>query len=165
MFELVTAFFIGLVAWEIILFIVTLLLFRLSFKRESGFMFAIAAGAIWFYFLKLDFNFMTIAFYLAIGFGWMIFKFRRHVYKTIERYKEINMTKKLSYNASKVKERIFYEADADAVFYWIIAWPASMIGFMLHDFANYVYKQLKIMLNNIVDNMMLKAGFKETPNE
>lgn len=166
MFEFVTAFFVGLAVWEMFVLGLAFLLVGVSFNKESGSMFAIAVGAIAFYFLKLDFNLVTIGSYLAIGFGWMIFKFRRHAYETIENYKEINIRNKAkgadTYSEAEVKKRIFSEADADAVFYWIVAWPASMIGFALYDFSKYVYEQIKVMLSNIVDNMMLKAGFAET---
>lgn len=166
MFEAISAFFVALAVWELALFGVAILLVGLSFNKESGAMFAVAVGAIMFYFLKLDLTFTTIASYLAIGFGWMIFKFRRHAYETIAYYKRINLdtSSKTVYTEDEVKRKIFSEADADAVFYWIVAWPASMIGFALYDFSKYVYEQIKGMLNNIVDNMMAKAGFAATVN-
>lgn len=166
MVETITAFFVALTIWEIGAFAIAVFLFGGSFFKESGTMFALGLGALLFYFFKIDLNLVSIGIFLGIGFAWMVFKFRGHAYETIERYKEWNISNKANdakiYSEEEVKRRIFSEADKDVIFFWITAWPVSMVGFMLYDISKYVYDKIKVMLSNIVDNMMLKAGFAAT---
>lgn len=150
------AFFAALVWWELGLFAVAILVSGYSLNSEGGTLFAAAVGALVFYFFGVDFSFVNIGIYLALGMGWFVFKFRNHVRNVIDEAKETG-----GYTKSEVKSAIYRNINADVVFFWIIAWPFSIIGFFVNDFAVYIYKRLRVMMGNIVDNMIAAAGFKD----
>lgn len=153
----ITGFFAALVWWEIGLFAIALIVGGFSLNNEGGALFTAAIGVLLFYFFGVDFNLINIGIYLAAGMAWFVFKFRNHVRNVIDECKEADS----EYTKSDVKYKIFRDIDADVVFFWIVAWPFSLIGFFINDFAVYVYKRLRGMMGNIVDNMIAKAGFKD----
>lgn len=157
--DLGLAFFAGLVAYEIGLFIILIIAFGFSLNRETS------LGVVAIFIVMFTWNWTGtgslygaltawevlygLAVWIAIGLFWSRFKWGDLVDKVIEQ------SKKLKYVKTKqdVKNQIDREKSYDTIAFWILLWPFSVAGFFLTDFIDRVWKQIVDRLYKIYDRI------------
>lgn len=156
-FEVVFAFFAGLIWWEILAFIVfsgfiigvawnekaivpVVLLTVMLFWNWSG------SGSV----LTLD-SLLNSAFfllgYLLIGVLWSFKKWRDNVATAIKEYK----------TEREVRYHLDTSYDIDNNLYWVTFWPFSVIGFLLGDLVQQLIERFKGAYTYITNKMINDA--------
>jgi len=157
--DFLLGFFVGFVWWEWLLFAACVILTGISLNKESGLGFLILMAIGGYFLFNVHLTVGMVVTYIVAGICWLLFKFNRHVHKTIAYYQDLQ-TNNNRYSKANVRTRIFQDADIDTVFFWFIAWPFSMAGFFCYDFMEMMYTKFVKMVSGHVDKMLEAAGFE-----
>jgi len=176
--DFVMGFFTGLLVWEWILLVIVFGGSCMSLYNESGYAWVVLAGIGFVYFVQPHLTVINVLLYLAIGGGWMFFKFRRHANRIIDKIKIQDANAKANYEervktvnnvdniaapkastAEEVKGRVMYAIDGDVLSFWMMAWPFSVFGFVFYDMLKEFFSKVLKFFGTYVDKMIAKAGF------
>jgi hypothetical protein len=152
---IITGFVLGLVWWQMGLFVVLVIGCIWSLSLESAFVFistlAFLVGIPWAgassFIATLTFSgvvWYTVSF-IGIGLMWSFFKWRLFVIDMIKKYD--------NYNKEKLKDKIQSEKDYDVIVFWILAWPFSMLGYLVNDFIIDLTRKLVDKIYTVYDKI------------
>ncbi len=171
--ELVGAFFVGLVWWEIILFGILVLGFLFSLGNETS-IGAVAALGVLFVMswtgvgaLYSVVSFSTLIWggivYLIIGLFWSFWKWRLLVSRVIRLMTSSDSNR--VYDKNEIKREISRRKDYDTIVFWILVWPFSALGYFVNDFiidmVRKFVEKIYTVYDKIADNMINAAGLKD----
>lgn len=80
--------------------------------------------------------------YLPLGFGWSLFRWKKHAKKVIENAKKDSS----SYYKSEYKRRLKPSENISKIVNWIVAWPFSFLATILDDVFDAIYDFVKYKL-------------------
>lgn len=159
MIEVVLAFLAGwLLNWYAL---IGLCVFGIVAEHNDGRGFAVfaalVAATVSFFFFNLtiaDLLMFGLA-YLAVGFGWSFWRYRRYVVAEVERINNSNIKNdhgQRDHAIDKLKPR----NHTDTIIAWVIIWPFSaienLVGDLITGLQTLVTKTFKAVYNNIYES-------------
>jgi hypothetical protein len=149
----VLAGIMSLVWWEIILLLALFIFGSVSLAKESGIGFVIVGIITVFVLFGLEpisffESIKLIGTYIAVGFIWSFIKWflyvrdrKKHIddvvhpseYRIDDKENNANFTFSYEYRDKLFLKRVNSNIDKDIIFFWIIAWPFSVLGFIFGD--------------------------------
>jgi len=167
----------GLVWWQFVLMFIWMIAWGFSLHEESGLGFFALVAIFIYFFTTINITLFGVGVYMLLGVLWVLFKFRLHAKKTIDRAKKKNddaeklNAERLTGNSNRslqtkitktdVRAEIFRKMNSDTLFFWGIAWPFSVLGFFLYDFLELVAKKLIKLFGGYVDKLIDAADFSD----
>lgn len=157
--EALFAFGAALVWWEIILIAILSLSFGWSLLIESATISGIALAIFFWVFIGTTGTMtwggvaIALAVYIIIGLAWSIFKWRNFVKKKKEEYIIRCDRYNRSYDADSLRSDIAAAKNHDVIGFWIIAWPFSVIAYLIGDFVADLIKKLVNNMGRVYDNI------------
>lgn len=153
------SFFAGLVWYTWILFIVYVGCMFFFLADENGVGFSVGISVLIIYSLyDVSFTFVGIIqavlyffTYLVIGLFWARFKWSRYV--KVEKAKDF----RTDWSKEDIIKDINAERNIDTIYYWVIAFPTSMVGFIMYDFVRDQITKLKTSFSKITEDIV-KGG-------
>ena len=158
MAEATVFMFAGFIWWELVIVAMITIGILVSMAEESGLW--ITGLLVALVFMLTGFNDISIgemlvrtSIYVALGVAWALFKWRQFVIRETDRYGS-NPNNKLE----DIIDTINSKRSLDKIYYWIVAWPFSIFGYVFNDMIMELVKKLgktfDTMTKNIVTNLM-----------
>ena len=155
-----TEIFLGLATgylftWPAIAILIVLgIIFESAAHHTSAaFLGIVAAVSAYFYFqLDIQSMVMYIVAYFAMGFGWSIWRYRRHTKSIVELYR--NERESARRNAA---ERLHPLAMLSTLTAWVIIWPFSMVENLAGDVINMIRTAISTVFRSVYNRIYESA--------
>jgi len=166
-FDVALAFLVGLVWWEVIIFVAMFVAigFSLNYESSIGFVIPIAilgsinwtgAGSAFALLSAMSFigALWSVAVFIGIGVVWSFFKWRNLVKNII--------ANTISVKYGEIKYKISNEKSYDVIAFWILLWPMSVAGYvfndLVRDFMKALIDRIYSIYDRITDKMLSNVG-------
>lgn len=151
---------VGFLFWDWVALGIASIVFGGSVYYNSSLGFIIALAALVFVLIGIPEveigTLITLAVtYIPMGVIWSLFKYRSEAKKVA-----LSLSRHTTVTESKVADALSSRLNKDIIGYWIIAWPLSIIGYVIFDFVTDLVSSLieklgslhRVIIRSVVSN-------------
>lgn len=153
-----------LITWPAIVILIVLgIIFESSNSHISASFVGIVAAVSAYFFFHLDLQSLTayIVAYFAIGFGWSVWRYRRHARTIVARHSGDSESAR-----RYALQRLHPTAMLSTLTSWVLIWPFSMVENLAGDLVNLIQTTITRVFKSIYNRIYQAAvGDLMTPEE